>query len=149
MENTHLIFEAGVSSGEDDKGNRTTHKVKRKKVKDLFKGIQKNVNKFHRFFEDVNESYKDKSEFQTLKFEAGLTSFSFKVDSKLVEINADKNSIGVESNVEVSISIFKGSQITLDIIQFILSKGSNKISKLISKARSSLKKGYNGKYASG
>ena len=143
---THLIFEAGISTGEDKDGNRTSHKVKRKKVKDLFKGLQKNVNKFHKFFEDANKSYqKDNSAFQTLKFEPGLTSFTFKVDSKLVEVN-EQNNVGFESSIEIGISVFKGSQITLDIVQLLLSKGNNKISKIISKAREAAKKGYDGKY---
>lgn len=145
---THLIFEGGISTGEDQDNNRTSQKIKRKKVKELFQGIQKNVNKFHKFFEDANSSYKNKSEFQTLKFEPGLTNFTFKADSKLVEIN-DQNNVGFESNIEISISIFKDSKITLDIIQFLLAKGSSDISKLISKAREAAKKGYDGKYVAG
>lgn len=132
---THIIsFGLSASKGGD------TTKIKRKKVQDLFKGPSKCINQFYDIFDKASKSN------PTIIFNPGTTSIGFKADDLTIQEKQKGYGLDWKGKVELGIFLFDKSEIKLDIINAVISKGNAKMSKFVEMVRDKVEKGYDGKY---
>lgn len=137
-----IEYSNAVNFGGNEDGDPTYRKVRRKDAKKLFSGIHYPINEFYKCFASNPHSPK----LGSVSFSAGTTELRFKADKITLIENQYDYTTGWTGSFEIGVTLFKGMNVKVDVINAILSRGSDKIAVLVEEVREKVKEGYRGKY---
>jgi len=137
-----LEYSNGVNFGGNEDGDPTYRKVRRKHAKKLFSGIHYPINEFYKCFASNPHNPKKGG----VSFSAGKTELRFKASNITLMENQDKYTTGWTGSYEIGVTLFKGMNVKVDVINAILSRGNDKIALFVEEVREKVKEGYHGKY---